>query len=54
MQPRDDELLEDDVDEQPAGEDADRPQQRWWVRDEDAERMERWFAENCTRPSMRY
>ena len=27
-----------------------RPQKRWWVTDEVAERMERYFAENCTRP----
>ena len=25
-------------------------QKRWWVRDEDAERLERWFAENASRP----
>ncbi len=65
MQARDDEPLRGNVVERAAEEDAgtgteevrrpSRPrsgrgtQRRWWVSDEVADQMERFFAENCSR-----
>ena len=49
MQPREDEVLEDEIAEVTGAEEPERPPKRWWVRDEDAERLERYFAENARR-----